>query len=110
MVSEETDLGGLVQRLRDFTAARDWQRFHTPKNLAMALSAEVGELVAEFQWLTAEESAQAVTPGDLRERIESELADVTIYAALLADALDIDLVEAAHMKIDRNEGRFPPAE
>ncbi|WP_307832415.1 nucleotide pyrophosphohydrolase [Planomonospora sp. ID91781] len=101
-----TELERLAARLQDFARVRDWEQFHTPKNLAMALAGEVGELVAEFQWLTPEESQSpdAETLG----RVRSELADVTAYLVRLADLLDIDLVEAANSKLDENERRYDP--
>jgi len=98
----------LANRLSTFVAARDWEQFHTPKNLAMALAGEAGELVAEFQWLTAEESATVMeTDPDAARQIRSELADVVIYLVRLASVLEIDLVDAAHTKIDKNELRYP---
>ena len=97
----------LKQRLRVFAATRDWERFHTPKNLAMALVAEAAEVVEHFQWLTATES-QAIDPAK-RDEVALELADVLLYLVMLADSLDIDLAEAAHRKISMNEKRFPPA-
>ncbi|NRQ35662.1 nucleotide pyrophosphohydrolase [Nonomuraea sp. NN258] len=90
--------------MREFARARDWEQFHTPKNLAMALAGEVGELVAEFQWLTADESRRPA-PDELA-RIRGELADVTLYLVRLADVLGVDLVEAAHDKLDENEQRY----
>jgi NTP pyrophosphatase (non-canonical NTP hydrolase) len=104
-VSEE--LESLAARLREFARVREWERFHTPKNLAMALAGEAGELVAEFQWLTAEES-QSPDPGTLA-RIRAELGDVTLYLVRLADVLGLDLVEAAQAKLDDNERRYDPA-
>ncbi|MFF5989754.1 nucleotide pyrophosphohydrolase [Prauserella flavalba] len=101
-------LDDLIQRLRDFAAARDWEPFHTPKNLAMALSGEVGELTALFQWLTPEESAKALDDPQLKADILDELADVLLYLTRLADVLGVDLLDAANAKIDRNELRFPP--
>jgi NTP pyrophosphatase (non-canonical NTP hydrolase) len=95
----------LTQRLRDFAAERDWDQFHSPKNLAMALVAEAGELAAEFQWLTEEES-QAPEPAHLI-RIRAECADVLNYLLRLSDKLGIDLVAAAHAKIDDNARRYP---
>ena len=95
----------LQHRLTEFVAARDWEQFHTPKNLAMALSGEVGELVAEFQWMTAEEAQDAMR-SDAAESIRMEMADVFIYLARLADILDIDLFEAAEKKIALNSERF----
>lgn len=91
----------------DFARARDWVRFHTPKNLAMALAGEAGELLAEFQWLTPEESARATVPGPLRDRVSDEVADVAIYLMRLADVLGIDLRDAVLAKLERNKDRFP---
>ncbi|ONI72659.1 nucleotide pyrophosphohydrolase [Actinosynnema sp. ALI-1.44] len=101
-------LTDLSTRLRDFATTRDWHRFHTPKNLAMALSGEAGELVSLFQWLTPEQAAAAMDDPDLAANISDEIADVLIYLVRLADVLDVDLVKAANAKIDRNETRFPP--
>ena len=101
-----SDLMELRDRLRDFAAERHWEQFHTPKNLAMALAAEAGELLAEFQWLTAEESDDVMAT-DQGAAIEDEVADVTIYLVRLADVLGVDLVAAALEKTRRNETRFP---
>ena len=95
--------------LREFARERDWEQFHTPKNLAMALAGEVGELLEIFQWLTPEQ-AQAVMESARADDVEDELADVLIYLVRLADVLDIDLLDAARTKLDRNEGRFPPGD
>lgn len=101
------ELDDLKLRLRDFATTRDWERFHTPKNLAMALVAEAAEVVEHFQWLTATES-QALDPAT-RAEVALELADVLLYLVVLADRLDIDLADAARRKISLNEARFPPA-
>jgi dCTP diphosphatase len=100
-----TPLADLALRLRQFAAERDWEQFHTPKNLATALVAEAGELAAEFQWLTAAQSS-APTPEQL-ERIRAESADVLIYLVRLADKLGFDLLTAATAKIAANERRYP---
>jgi dCTP diphosphatase len=84
---------------------RDWQQFHSPKNLAMALSVEAAELVEEFQWLT-EEQSWALTPERL-ERARLELADVFIYLLRIADTLGVDLLTAADDKIALNERKYP---
>ncbi|SFJ58579.1 nucleotide pyrophosphohydrolase [Amycolatopsis sacchari] len=102
-------LDEIVSRLREFAAARDWERYHTPKNLVMALSGEVGELTALFQWLTPEESARALEDPDLAANVHDELADVVLYLLRLADVLGVDLLAAAEAKLDRNEHRFPVA-
>lgn len=106
MATSESEFGDLAKALRDFAAARNWGRFHTPKNLAMALSGEAGELVAEFQWLTAEESATDSLSAEKREAIALEIADVQIYLIRLADELGIDIPEAVRKKIAINETRF----
>ena len=101
-----TDLDALAHRIDEFANARDWGQFHTPKNLAMALAGEVGELVAEFQWLTADESTQVMT-SETADRVRGELADVTIYLVRLASVLGVDLVDAADAKLTANENRYP---
>jgi dCTP diphosphatase len=103
----EDRLALLAQRLRRFALERGWVRFHTPRNLALALAGEVGEVAAELQWLTDAEAA-ALTP-DARARLADELADVLIYLVRLADVTGIDVVAAAHAKTDRNAERFPPS-
>ena len=95
----------LRDAMRRFAAERAWERFHTPKNLAMALSGEAGELIEHFQWLTAEESASL--PAPVREEVALEMADVLLYLVRLGDVLDIDLAEAARRKIAINAGRYP---
>ncbi|MFI6501218.1 nucleotide pyrophosphohydrolase [Nonomuraea typhae] len=97
-----TELGDLAARMRAFAEARDWGQFHTPKNLAMALAGEVGELVAEFQWLRPDEDLDA----DARARVVAELGDVTGYLVRLADVLGVDLMAAAHAKLDQSEARY----
>jgi NTP pyrophosphatase (non-canonical NTP hydrolase) len=100
------DIGELAARLRTFAAVREWERFHTPKNLAMALSGEVGELLAELQWLTPEESQAVMTDAEAGARVRSEMADVFIYLTRLADVLGVDLLKAAHAKLDEGERRY----
>ena len=99
------DLASLRDALREFAAARDWRRFHTPKNLAMAMIVEAAELVEHFQWATPEESLSP-TPEKLEE-IRDEVADTLIYLVELADALGIDLVAAARDKIAKNAVKYP---
>ncbi|HAF56299.1 MAG TPA: nucleotide pyrophosphohydrolase [Thauera sp.] len=95
----------LRDAMRRFAAEREWERFHTPKNLAMALSGEAGELIEHFQWLTPEQSASL--PGAARDEVALELADVLLYLVRLADVLDIDLAAAARRKIEINDRRYP---
>ncbi|MFI1918656.1 nucleotide pyrophosphohydrolase [Nocardia sp. NPDC020380] len=91
----------------DFAEQRDWGQFHTPKNLVMALTGEVGELSEIFQWLTPEESIALGADVTARAKVESELADVFIYLLSLADTLRVDLVAAAEAKVRLNEERYP---
>lgn len=100
-----TDLIILKQRLREFADARDWDQFHSPKNLAMALSVEVAEIVEHFQWLSEEQSKNL--PLHKLEEVEAELADTLNYLIRLADKLDIDLFAAAQRKIEVNEQKYP---
>ncbi|PFG35843.1 NTP pyrophosphatase (non-canonical NTP hydrolase) [Flavimobilis soli] len=98
----------LVAAVRDFSEERGWTPVQTPKNLAMALTGEAGELAAELQWLGSDESVDAVrTDRELRERVAMEMADVLIYLARLADVTGIDLLDAARRKLAVNHGRFP---
>jgi NTP pyrophosphatase (non-canonical NTP hydrolase) len=99
-------LGELTTQLRQFAAARDWEQFHTPKNLAMALAGEVGELLAELQWLTPEEASRVMEDPEAATRMRSELADVTIYLVRLADVLGVDLIQASATKLAESERRY----
>lgn len=100
-------LESLRMRVRAFAAERDWEQFHTPKNLAMALAAEAGELLEQFQWLTAEESDQLDAPR--RAAVSAELADVFIYLVRLCDRLEVDLWSAASAKLEENAAKYPAA-
>ena len=95
----------LTKKIRAFAQNRDWDQFHSPKNLAMALSVEVAEVVEHFQWLTQEESQQLDT--DKMNKLREEIGDVMIYLARLADRLGIDPVQAAEEKMRINEKRYP---
>lgn len=97
-------LATLTAALREFAAERDWEQFHTPKNLAMALAGEAGELVAEFQWLTPEQSADLTEAQ--RAAVAEEMADVLIYLCRLADVTGIDLLHAAAAKLEANRSRY----
>ncbi len=104
-----TDLEALAGRLAEFARARDWERYHNPRNLAAALSVEASELLEVFQWMTDAE-AQAVMDDPKRAAsVRDECADVLIYLIRLADILGVDLIAEANAKIERNEQRFPPA-
>jgi NTP pyrophosphatase (non-canonical NTP hydrolase) len=95
----------LQHQLREFAAARDWDQFHSPKNLSMALSVEVAELVEHFQWLS-EAQSQAL-PVDKHAAVELELADIFIYLLRIADKLHIDLLRAAAHKLELNAAKYP---
>ena len=98
-------LNDLKSALRRFADERDWEQFHSPKNLAMALSVEVAELVEHFQWLSQEQSLH-LSPAE-NEAVRQELADVLIYLVRLADRLDIDLLTAAEDKLHMNAKKYP---
>jgi dCTP diphosphatase len=98
-------LQGLSQRLKAFARKRDWEQFHSPKNLSMALIAEAAELVEHFQWLTEEQSYRL--PPEKLDEVAMEMADILIFLVRCAERLDIDLVAAANRKIAVNEQRYP---
>ncbi len=102
------ELQELRLETRAFAEARAWGALHTPKNLAMAVAGEAGELVAEFRWLTPEESAGDRLAPEHRRAIEFEMADVLIFLLRLADVLDVDLAAVVRAKLAANESRFPP--
>ena len=101
----QSPLQTLTERLRHFAAARDWEQFHSPKNLAMALSVEVAEITEHFQWLTEQQSHEL--DESKREQVAEELADAFIYLVRLSDQLKIDLLEAANKKLAINEQKYP---
>jgi len=106
MNDKSTDsLAQLNERLLAFARERDWEQFHSPKNLAMALIAECAELVEHFQWLSEAQSHQ-LSP-EKQEQVALEMADILIYLIRAAERLDIDLIAAAHRKIAINESRYP---
>lgn len=100
-------LESLRQRLALFAKERDWEQFHSPKNLSMALIAEAAELVEHFQWLSEEQSGQL--PMDKLDAVRLELADIQIYLIRIADRLGVDLLKAAWDKIEINDQRYPVA-
>ena len=110
MTEPELDVRALQQRLADFAAARHWGPYHTPKNLAAALSVEAAELLEIFQWLTPEQSARVMEDPATAPRVADEVADVLAYLLQFCDALGIDVLAALAAKIERNESRFPVPE
>lgn len=101
------DIEALRQRLRSFAHERDWEQFHTPKNLAMALAGEAGELLEIFQWLTSDESQKVMKDGRRAQQVRDELADVLNYLIRLADVVEVDLEQALLDKIESNEEKYP---
>ncbi len=99
------DLAALKKLILRFVRERDWEQFHTPKNLAMAMSVEASEVVELFQWLTPAQSAK-LGP-ELKEQVADELADTFVYLLRLAHVCDIDLVEAAFRKMKKNAAKYP---
>ncbi len=104
------DVAALQRRLVAFAAARDWGPYHTPKNLAAALSVEASELVEIFQWLTPEQSARVMEQPESAHRVADEVADVLAYLLQFCEVLGIDPLAALAAKIERNEARFPAPE
>ena len=103
------DTEQLRSRLREFARDRDWEQYHTPKNLSMALAGEAAELLEIFQWLTPEESLAVKSSPKEREQVEAELADIVNYVVRLADVLDIDLEKAVLHKLEKNAAKYPAA-
>ncbi len=101
------DVKGLSEALAAFAAERDWDQYHSPKNLAMALTGEVGELSEIFQWLTEEASKSVATNPDTATAVREELADVTLYLVRLASVLGVDLNEAVTQKLLKNAAKYP---
>ena len=106
-MSSTMDIEHLQRRLRAFAAERDWQPYHTPKNLAMALMVEAAELLELFQWLTPEESQRLTANPAAHERVDDEMADVLLYLLQLADHTGVDLVQAVERKLLKNAHKHP---
>ena len=106
-MDDRITLGELRIRVRDFVAQRDWEQYHTAKNLAMSIAIEAAEIMEHFQWLSAPEAATLLGEPCQRAAVADELADVIIYCLSFANATGIDLSDAVLAKIERNQGRFP---
>jgi len=104
-MQNQSDLTMLRDKLRAFAEARDWDQFHSPKNLSMALMVEVAELMEHFQWLT--EAQSAGLPPEDKHAVGEELADILLYLVRLSDKLGIDLREAALLKLEKNALKYP---
>ena len=105
-MTHENEIAVLTAEVRAFAVSRDWEQFHTPKNLAMAIAGEAGELVAEFQWLTGEESKRTNMSDEKLNDVELEIADVAIYLIRLADVLGVNISDVVRKKLAINETRF----
>ncbi len=101
------DVGQIQRAQREFAAERDWDQFHLPKNLAMALAAEAGELLEVFQWMTEKEALGVADDPVKRTAVEHELSDILYYLFRLADKLDIDLDKAFWEKFEHNRKKYP---
>ena len=97
----------MKERIQKLVSERDWQRFHTPKNLVMALAGEAGELVEIFQWLTDEQAQKIMEDGAKASEVRDELADIFYYILRLSMVLKIDLEEAFNQKLDKTEKKYP---
>ena len=100
------EIQSLATEIKKFADSRNWEQFHTPKNLSMAVAGEAGELVAEFQWLTADQSTRSNMSQEKLKDVELEIADVAIYLIRLADVLGVDISEVVRKKLAINESRF----
>ena len=105
MIDQQTTLQQLKERMATFVAERDWQQFHNPKNLSMAISIEAAELMEHFQWLS-EQQSQQLEP-EAMQQIGEELADIVLYAVSLANVLQLDLTETMLAKMAKNERKYP---
>ena len=106
-VTRLIDTAALEHALEEFAKARDWEQFHSPKNLAMALTGEVGELVELFQWLTEAQSRDAMKDPVQAQRIREEMADVMLYLVRMASVLGVDLDGAVRDKLVKNAKKYP---
>ncbi len=107
MKDQILNISQFQRQVAEFAKERDWEQFHTPKNLSMALSVEAGELVEIFQWLTPEQSLQVAHNEQLKERVGEELSDILTYLLRLAAIADIDLPQALHDKFVANAEKYP---
>ncbi|MFW2513694.1 nucleotide pyrophosphohydrolase [Demequina sp. SO4-13] len=109
-MTQSDSLRGLTREIRDFAQERDWEQFHDPKSLVLALVGEVGELAELFQWVPADDAVQQFADEPKKQRAADEIADVATYLLRLADVLSIDIEEAIVSKMAESQTRFDPAE
>jgi dCTP diphosphatase len=107
MSDKTTNIEELKAAVAAFVTARDWDRYHSPKNLAMSISIEAAEIMEHFQWLTVDEAVEAMKDAKVRSDVEEEIADVLIYCLSFANQTGIDVSQVIREKLGRNEGRFP---
>ena len=107
MSDRTTSVEDLKAAVAEFVTTRDWDRYHSPKNLAMSISIEAAEILEHFQWLTVEEATEAMQDARTKAEVEEEIADVMIYCLSFASQTGIDVSEAIRSKLGRNEERFP---
>jgi dCTP diphosphatase len=108
-VSNHENLSRVIGRLREFVTKREWNQFHDPKNLSMAIASEAGELLSELRWVTTAESETVLDDPQRREKVENEIADIAIALLLFCERTGIDLIAAIDRKIDLNELNYPVA-
>ncbi len=106
-MSDIIDVDKLKKYLEDYAQARDWEQFHNPKNIAMALSVEASELVEIFQWLSESQSSKVAQDSELKNKISHELADIITYAVLMGKYLDINIASALENKLQHNAEKYP---
>ena len=104
---DKTTIKQLKDVVADFAARRDWEKYHRPKHLAMSIAIEAAEIMEHFQWLSEEQSDQAMRKPEVKDEVAEELADVLMYCMELANVADIDIASAYFKKVEKNEGRFP---
>lgn len=107
MTDRETSLQQIKDKVLAFARQRDWEQFHSPKNLSMAIAAEAAELMEHFLWQSPEQSSRDVRTGEMRAKVEEELADVMIFAVEFANMTGIDLAAAIEAKMQRNAEKYP---
>jgi len=110
MTDDQTTISDLKRLVNNFVDRRDWHRFHAPKNLAMSLAIEAGELMEHFQWISPDESRRIARQQEKLAGVAEELADVTCYALAMANALGLDLATAVRRKMAKNEQKYPVEE
>jgi len=106
-MTDTLNINELKEILTNFAKIREWEKFHSPKNLSMAIAGEAGELLEIFQWLTEQESINIENDLVIKEKVSHELADIILYTILLADKLNINLNHAIHNKILENNIKYP---